>query len=75
MGEERFTVITIDGWRCTENYPGEPWASREAVRGNVTVTADADGLDLDESWRGYEGGSGRYQVPANVLMWLTQAVR
>ncbi len=67
--------MKIDGWRCKDHFPGELWATREASRGNVTVTADSDGLDIDEYGLGYEGGVGRYQIPANVLTWLMQAVR
>lgn len=68
-------MTTIDGWKCIELWPGETWCMRTAARGNVELQATADGLDLDESGLGYEGGIGRYSIPANVLMWLTQAVR
>ncbi len=65
----------IDGWECAELWPGETWCMRTAARGQVELQATADGLDLFESNLGYQGGSGSYSVPANVLMWLAQAVR
>jgi len=65
----------IDGWKCIEFWPGDPWSMREATRGNVTWTASVDGLEVDESVYGYDGHTGQHGVPANVLMWLCQAVR
>ena len=66
---------TIDGWVCKEHYPGTDWAMREAIRGKVSVEADADGIRIDEGGSGYSGYSGTYSIPANVFMWLAQAVR
>lgn len=68
-------MTMISGWKCIELWPGESWCMRTATRGNVELTADADGLSLDESGLGFEGGTGRYSIPANVLSWLAQAVR
>jgi hypothetical protein len=67
--------MLIDGWTCVEHNPGHAWFTREALRGKVSVTADVDGLQVDESWSDYGGGSGRYSVPANVVMWLVAGVR
>jgi len=67
--------MLIDNWNCVELYPGQPWAMRQAWRGSVTVCVDSDGLSVREGSLGYEGGQGSYDIPANVLMWLVQAVR
>lgn len=66
---------TIDGWTCKEFWPGTGYCMREAFRGKVSFTADADGLRVEEESLGYSGCSGSYGLPANVLMWLVQAVR
>ena len=68
-------MTTIDGWKCIELWPGESWCMRTATRGDVELTADADGLAIEESQFGYGGARGSYAIPANVLMWLAQAVR
>jgi hypothetical protein len=65
----------IDGWECIELWPGEAWAMRTASRRDVELQADADGLDIEELCIGHSGASGRVGIPANVLMWLAQAVR
>lgn len=65
----------IDGWTCTEMFPGTDYCIREACRGKVSFTADPDGLQVEESSSGYSGYSGTYRLTANVLMWLVQAVR
>ncbi len=66
---------TIDGWRCVELWPGTDWTMRTATRGPVQFSACADGLDVEETYSGYSGASGRYIITANVFMWLAQAVR
>lgn len=48
---------------------------RTASRGNVEIEASDSGIELRESGLGYQGGVGSYGVPANVFMWLAQAVR
>ena len=67
--------MTIDGWECTESYVGMEWQTRTARRRHVEFVADSSGLDVTESGLGYEGGSGSYSLPANVLMWLVAIVR
>jgi hypothetical protein len=67
--------MLIDGWECTELHAGTEWAMREAKARNVTVTADASGLDIEERSIPYMGASGRVGIPADVLMWLIGAVR
>jgi hypothetical protein len=66
---------TIDGWRCQHWYPGEEWSFRTAARGTVEFYADHDGLSVDESSSSWMGASGKQAIPANVFMWLSQAVR
>jgi len=68
-------VTTIDGWECQELWEGHEWAMRVAKRGTIELQANVDGLDLEESCHGYGGATGRYSVPANVLMWLAAGVR
>ncbi len=68
-------ALMIDGWKCTELYPGTDWVGRYAVRGKEEWSADSSGLELRESSLGYCGGTGSYRLPANVAMWLMQAVR
>jgi hypothetical protein len=67
--------VTIDGWKCEEDFPGQDWAMRTAVSGRVSITASADGLELCERCLDYQGGVGSYSLPANVLLWLTAVVR
>lgn len=67
--------MSIDGWDCDELYPQDPWRIRTARKGNVEWYADSDGLRVDEGGYGYLGASGTYGLPANVVMWLVQAVR
>lgn len=67
--------MLIDGWVCEELWPGTEWSMRTAKRGAVELQANADGLDLDEASFGYMGYSGRYSIPANVLVWLAVGVR
>lgn len=69
------TTTMIDGWKCVHDFPGTDWSMRTASRGFVSVEADSDGIRLDESGMGYQGGIGSYSIPANVFMWLAQAVR
>lgn len=67
--------LIIDGWKCVEYLGMGDTMSREATRKRVTWSADESGLDLQETPLGYEGGAGSYGLPANVAMWLMQAVR
>ena len=66
--------MLIDGWECTEDYPGYPWRGRTATRRGVEWAADVDGLELRESY-GILGACGTYGLPASVATWLTDAVR
>jgi hypothetical protein len=68
--------LLIGGWECEEHYPGTGWASRSAKSRFVEVDADSDGIEIREhSAGGYLGASGSTGIPANVFMWLAQAVR
>lgn len=67
--------MMIGSWKCSEFYADRPWWRREAKLGVVSVIADADGLEVEEAYSGFNGASGRVDVPANVLMWLMQGVR
>lgn len=67
--------MTIDGWTCEELWPGTAWTMRTARHGNVEVEASDSGIELRESGLGYLGATGSYALPANVFMWLAQAVR
>jgi len=67
--------MKIDGWECKELWPGEEWAMREASRKNVTVQANRDGLEIEESYSGFSGASGRVDIPANVIVWLAAGIR
>lgn len=67
--------MMIGGWKCTDHHLGQPYHMREAVKGDITVTADEAGLEIDESYSGFSGASGRCWIPPNVLTWLMGAVR
>jgi hypothetical protein len=68
--------MTIDGWDCAEYSAGTEWAMRTATSRWVEVNADSSGIEIREhSAGGYLGASGSSAIPANVLMWLMQAVR
>lgn len=66
--------MIIEGWNCTELYPGTDWRIRSAVNGRIELTSDHDGLEVSESFS-YLGASGQVFIPANVLVWLADAVR
>lgn len=68
-------MTEIDGWKCEEAYPGTDWAYRTAKRGSVEWCAGDDGLSVSESSHGWIGYTGSYALPANVIVWLMQAVR
>jgi hypothetical protein len=68
--------LVIDGWRCEELYPGTDWTMRTAACRWCEVEADTSGIAIHERGAGgYLGASGSTSIPANVFMWLAQAVR
>lgn len=67
--------MRIGSWECEELYPGTDYTMRTAKKGSVEFIADESGISVEEASHGYCGYTGTYGIPANVLMWLAQAVR